>query len=697
MVGVLVASFALHGDAQQPSVQRADQEPASPAQERPPIFRTGINFVRVDVIVSDKQGSAVLDLQPGDFDVSEEGKTQKIESFKLIKLDGTLAAADGPPRAIRSDYQEEAEAARDDVRLFGIFLDDYHVRFGTSARVREPLARFVEQQLGPADMVGIMYPLDPVSSVRMTRDHDAVARGVQRFVGRKFDYTPRNQYEEQYAHLPVETVEEIRNQVSLSAVRSFIVHMGSLKQGRKALILVSEGYSRILPPQLRDPIASMPGLGNPNRGDPFAGVGDPNEDRAAMLANSDLQLDLREIYDNANRNNVAIYTVDPRGLATNEFDIGEGVGSGTDRQYLTATADTLRTLAEQTDGRAVVGRNDLESGMKQIVRDSSAYYLIGYSSTQTPSDGKFHEIKVRVKRPGLQVRARRGYWAVSAEDVARALAPPRPATPKPVEAALAAVERPSRARVIRTWIGTSRGENGKTKVTFVWEPAPKVPGDLTSNQEPARVLVIATGVDGAPYLRVRVPEVGTNSGSAPAGRGAPGATNGQAPATSRPASQIAFEVQPGALRLRLSVEGVDAQVLDSEVRDITVPDLTSAQTMLGTPVVLRARTPREYQQIKADLDAVPVATREFRRSDRLLVRVPAYGPGNAVPATTARLLNRAGQQMLELPVSRLSGAADSQQIDLPLAGLPPGEYVVEFKATSEGGEAESLVGFRVGG
>src|SRR5205823_3613824 len=82
--------------------------------------------------------------------------------------------------------------------------------------------------------------------------------------------------------------------------------------------------------------------------------------------------------------------------------------------------------------------NDLDVGMKQITRDSSAYYLIGYSSSQAPTDGKFHEIKVRVKRPGAQVRARKGYWALTPTETAKAMAPPKPGPPKAVEDALAA-------------------------------------------------------------------------------------------------------------------------------------------------------------------------------------------------------------------------------------------------------------------
>ena len=99
----------------------------------------------------------------------------------------------------------------------------------------------------------------------------------------------------------------------------------------------------------------------------------------------------------------------------------------TDRpKHLDAALDTLRALADNTDGRAIVNRNDLAAGMKQIIRDSSGYYLLGYNSTQAPTDGKFHEIKVRVKRQGVDVRARKGYWAYTAEDAPRAAAPTKP-------------------------------------------------------------------------------------------------------------------------------------------------------------------------------------------------------------------------------------------------------------------------------
>src|SRR5437763_15575600 len=95
----------------------AQERPAQPPAQ--PVFRTGINFVRVDVIVSDRNGANVADLKQSDFEVTEDGKPQAIENFKFIKLDGgrVPSATEGPARQIHTDADEEQEAARDDVRL----------------------------------------------------------------------------------------------------------------------------------------------------------------------------------------------------------------------------------------------------------------------------------------------------------------------------------------------------------------------------------------------------------------------------------------------------------------------------------------------------------------------------------------------------------------------------------------------------
>jgi VWFA-related protein len=663
---------------QQPPPQQQQQQPPPP--ERVPgqqPIRSGINFVRVDVIVTDRNGNPVLDLTQDEFQVSEDGKPQAIQTFSVVKIDpGDLIDAP-PPSPIRSVTDEEREAARPDVRLFVILFDDYHVRRGNDMSVRKPLIDFVQNQLSPIDMVAVMYPLTPVDDINFSRNRDALISSINGFEGRKHDYRPRNMFEEQYANYPAQTVERIRNQVTMSALKAAGVRLSGLREGRKSIIFVSEGFVSLLPAQLSDPVASLPGLGNPNRGNTSAPRVD---DRTQFRADSDLLSEMQDVFRVLNRENTSIYAVDPRGLGVFAYDINEAVDMETDRQALRASLDTLHVLANNTDGRAIVNRNDLAVGMKQIIRDSSGYYLLGYTSAEAPTDGRFHQIKVNVKRKGVEVRARKGYWALSEEDAARATAAAsRPEPPKAITAALTDLAEPPRGRPARFWIGSARAESGATRVTFVWEPVPPAPGSRPETA-PARVTLTALAADGRPLFRGRLPDVPATAAASPA-----------KPANGGGAS-ASFEVPPGHVQLRISVEGARGEILDSASRELTVPDFTTVQVALGTPRIYRARTVRELQAVKGSLDAPPTTSREFSRTERMLVRVDAYGPGGVAPAVTARLLNRAGEPVSDVPVQM---AGSTATMELTLASLAAAEYILELTAKGEGGSAQELLAFRV--
>lgn len=656
--------------AQQPgSGQPAPGEQPAGQQEQPrPTFRRGINYVTVDVIVTDGKGNPVLDLKPEEFEVYEEGKPQKVESFQVIKVDEANLGSTVPSQ-VRTQADIEREAERADVRIFAFLLDDYHVRRGASFGVRDPLSRFVERHVSPQDLIGIMYPLTPVSEFNLSRNHGALAKAFQSFQGRKFEYEPKNAFEEKYAYYPAETVEQIRNQVTLSALRSLVTHLGGVREGRKAVILVSEGFSNTLPPQLADPVAALPGYGNPNRRSTVDSQGMTTRE---FFAQTDLMSDLREVYAAANRANTAIYTLDPRGLAPFEFDIDEGVGSNADRVAAQTTRDTLFTLASETDGRAIVNRNDLDAGLRQIVRDSSAYYLLGYSSTESPTDGKFHEIRVRVKRPGTQVRARKGYWAYTAEDAARATASAgatasgRPAVAPEVDRALASLAAP-RSRPVRTWVGTSRAEDGRTRVTFSWEPASAGPGAVAAASA-ARVSLTAIAPGGEPYFKGTIQD--------------------------REAAR--FDVPPGPVQLRYNIESADGRLIDSDSRDLDAPDYSAPRVQLATPILLRGRTARDLQVLRTDPQAVPAASREFARAERLIIRVQAYAPGGQTPTVSAKLLNRTGKSMVDIPMRAPADPSGAYESELPLSALAAGEYLVEITAASAGaGDAKTLVAIRV--
>src|SRR5690606_8663893 len=234
------------------------------------------------------------------------------------------------------------------------------------------------------------------------------------------------------------------------------------------------------------------------------------------------------------------------------FDIDDGGFSppsfATDQRSLQATQDTLRVLSEQTDGRAIVNRNALAQGLSQIARDASYYYLLGYTS-QVPNDGKFHEIKVRVKRNNVDVRGRKGFWALTAEDVSR-VENPTPEVAKPVQQALAtlAMASPQAGKYVQTWVGTERGDNGKTRVTLVWEPLPQSPG--ARREQPGRVAVLAANEAGDLVFR------GTSPDTALAAAGSPRVPNDTGPASgvrapaAAPAAapqRIVFDAAPGKL------------------------------------------------------------------------------------------------------------------------------------------------------
>jgi VWFA-related protein len=647
--------------------------PAQPPADSQPVFRTGINFVRVDVIVTDRKGEPVTDLKLEEFQIEEDGKPQKPETFRLVKIDTETQLA-YTSRTIRTRNDEETAAANENSRIFMFFLDDYHVMRESSMSMKKPVVEFIANQLSPADLVGVMHPLTPVDAAVLTRNHQGVINAVERFEGRKYNYEPVNAIESGYVYkLTPDAIEMIRRQVTMTAMRGICTKMGSLREGRKSLIFVSEGFNSMLPPQMRSNLpGAMAGSGDITR-DPFAGE-NPLEERAKFGADLDMQREMQDVWDACNRNNTSIYSVDPRGLAVGGFDITANISMKTSQSFLNASQDTLRMLSENTDGRAIVNRNDLAAGMKQIVRDSSAYYLVGYNSSQAPTDGKFHEIKVRVKRPGVQIRARRGYWAYTAEDAKRAVAPPKAGPPAEVTKALAAIAPMNSRRYIRTWIGSDRGQDGKTRVTVLWEPLAAAPG--VKRDEARRVTVLATTASGDIVYRGRVPtELAT-----------PG--NG---------GMVRFDAPPGKLDMRLTIEGDGTGTLDTEDRDLVIPDLTNPEVLLGTPKVWVARNAREFTALTGGVPPAPSAGREFRRTDRLLIRLDAYAPGTAPATVTAQLLNQQGVKMLDVPVTAPTDASQSYSIDLALASFAAGQYLLEVTATSEGHKpVTELVAFRLG-
>ena len=580
--------------AQQPS---APQEP--PPQ--PPIFRSGTNVVRVDVSVIDRSGNPVVSLNADDFEVEEDGAVQPIVSFKLVQASG--APADELSLPIRSPEHAAAEAARDDVRVFLIFWDEYHIHpFESTLRARESLLRVVRTAFGPTDLVAIMDPLLPTTAIRFTRDRQALSEQVRKLIGRRGVYMPpRSVVEEAQLERPRD-IARLRAEVTASALKAAAVHLGSLREGRKAIVLVSEGF---------------------------------------FLPNT-AQTTLREVVDAANDSNTAIYTIDPRGLSGFSSPLLDGLAIDTG-------AERFHT-------------NDLIGALKRVVTQSSAFYLLGYTAPSPIMDGKFHRIRVKVKRPGIEVRARSGYWSPKWEDmererrrVAAATLPPRLAD------ALAVLTPANSHRVADVWIGAAPGSDGKPSVTITWT-ARERQGDAVAASASATVTAAAETIfDGAV-----------------AGR------------------RVSFAAPPGPLRIELALRNQTGELLDREIREFTVPDFAGARLTIGTPMLLLARTPADLRGIREG-NFLPYAGREFASSDRLIVRFPVSGRFATVGA---RLLSGRGVVLTTLQVRRVQYSSgqdlvDGGEIDLPLSSIARGDYLIAMEAAQEGERADTFMGIRV--
>jgi VWFA-related protein len=596
---------------QAPPAQPAQNPPqTSPAGQTPqqqppkPVFRTGADLVRVDVAVLDKKGEPVPSLTAADFELQEDGVTQEIRSFQFIRNTGEVNKDDDVSLTIRSRSHAEAEAARDNIRLFLIFWDEYHIGQMVSAnRARGYLMQFVRTAFGPTDIVGFMDPLTPIDAIHFTRDRLELAETVRHLVGRSGVYVPTRSAVED-AQLQQGEVERLRSEVTVSAVKSAVVHLGGIRDGRKALILVSEGLRGI---------------------------------------QRDLTSLTTDLVRAANDNNTAIYAIDPRGLTQQRFP------------------SAWEPIASETGGN-FYRSNDLEHAFRQVVTESSGFYLLGYAPTDGRQDGKFHKIRVRVKPSGLEVRARNGYWAPNAADVERAKAKAEAAVvPPDMVRALSELPGSTARRSIDFWAG-ARLEDGKTAVRLAWVPRPSAePGAA----KPTIVSAVVMKAENKIY---------------------------EGPVT---ASGVSFPAPSGALKVTYTVLDAANEIIDRDARTIDVPDLAGTALSVSTPALFRAQNVREYRALDRSLNATPFAGREFERTDRLLIRFEVHGAAAATATVTARVFSQWGKDLAELPIAPRASGDAPYEIDLPLSTVARGDYLVAISAAAGNEHPRILVPVRI--
>ncbi|MGH9239491.1 MAG: VWA domain-containing protein [Vicinamibacterales bacterium] len=656
------------------------QEPQGPRQ---PTFRSGANYVRVDMYAT-RDGNSVNDLTAADIEVLEDGVPQKVEDFEHVVVRSATTSATRPEVDGLRGSREAAGDPR--ARVFVIFLDTYHTQLDGSAMMRKPLVAFLDRVLGPDDLVALMTPEMAGSDVALGRKTDVIARIVsEEWWGRRARVADQDSKELLYERclaaaglgrdtaLLNEVVGRRREKLTLDGFEDLMTHLGGLREERKAVILVTEGWllyepnpklvSRLggpAPPPVFDPPVRPPSDRGPFNNSELREC----EADIQALANLNHDLRFRDITDEANRGNVTFYPVYARGLAAFDAPIGPDKPPSIlqDMSNLRTRHNNMRTLAVETDGEAVINTNLIEQALKRIADDLSSYYLLGYYSTNNKLDGRFRSITVRVKQPGVRVRARRGYRARTAEQVAAA------ATAAVVDPASAAVTRALNSVAATNARSTfrvrpaawMRSENGAAGAT-VW-----IVGELDfqTRRDPAwaggaRAEVLLLGADGS--------QLASTEAELPAGQGA---FSIRVPSNGRLAA--------GDYAVRVRLRGRDADA--SDTARVIIPERPSA---VGEAALWR-RGPSTGPQY------VRTADPRFQRSDRMRLEF-----ASDTAAATARLLDRVGKA-IQVPVQiseRVDAAEGVRWIvaDITLAPLAPGDYAVEITA---GGDSQ-VTGFRI--
>jgi VWFA-related protein len=380
------------------------QTPAPPQNPRVPVFRSGTELVLVNVVVRDRNGNVVRGLTQNDFAIAEDDKPQTITSFDFEELDKASAAPEEPvpgtvlpkkpalPTPASPAAPTPPKVDMHGRRLIVLFFDLSSMQPEELQRAVKAAHDYVDQKLSPADLIAIAsFSTSLQVDQDFTADRETLNAAIDSYggaSGQGFDEGTTGDAEGTPDTGGAFTADDTEFNVfntdrRLDALQSLADAVSGIQQ-KKSVIYFSSGMDQ---------------------------------------SGQDNQVELRRTIDRASRANMSIYAADMRGLqaqvpggdATTASVRGTSAFSGASvaSQFskMASTQDTLATMAEDTGGRAFFDANSFGQVFDKVVADTSAYYVLGFSSTNPARDGRFRRIKVRLKRPDLKLEYRSGYYA----------------------------------------------------------------------------------------------------------------------------------------------------------------------------------------------------------------------------------------------------------------------------------------------
>ena len=649
--------------------------PAAPQGDTPPVvFRVEIDFVEADAYVVDAQNNPVKDLTADDFEVIEDGKPQKVTSFSLVNI--PIERAERPlfaTQPVEADVQTNEHL---EGRIYLIVLDDLHTEFTRTPRVKAAMRRFFERSFGTNDLAAVVFTGRSGDGQDFTNNPRLLVNAINKFSGRKLRSATLTRIEgarvdpatQQLA--PGDDIDQMdrafRARQMANNVRKLAEFMAGVHGRRKSMLLIGEGVDY----------------------DIYEAVGQLGSTASSVL------LDTHDAIAAATRGNVTIYTIDPRGLMNAEGDLIEVAGTVGDADSrsianeMRLSQDSLRVLADSTGGFAAVNRNDLNGAFDRIVSENSSYYMLGFYSTNDRRNGRYRKLEVRVKRPGLRVRNRTGYYE------ARGRAPSQPnASNSPTALPVAVTEAlgsplPMAGVPMKVFAAPYKGQAPNAAVALVFEI------DIRNFD------FVQNGGTFNEQVDVAFTSVNTQGKVFPGERQT--ATLTLKPDTYERAKARGLRVlsqanlPPGRYQIRVAA-GSKSGKAGSVVYDLEVPDFSKeAFTMSGVSLTAasagQAPTIKPKDPLGDFLPGPPTATREFEKGDLLVLFAEFYENARGSAAHMldfkAELRAEGGRVVQQVSDERSSTELQGSnggygfQARLPLESVEPGLYVIHVEGRS---------------
>jgi VWFA-related protein len=686
------------------TVLTAGQAPQPPApQTSTPTFKAQVEYVEVDALVQDEQGNFVRDLTKEDFQVFEDGKLQTISTFALVDI--PIEQEERPlfaSRPIEPDVETNEQPF--DGRVYVLVLDDLHTDALRSQRVRNAARQFIERNLGANDLMAVVFTAGRAQDAQeFTNNKRLLLAAVDKFMGRKLMSSTLARNDEYFRRSGIggNRVLDPYDQERVHNVRSMLTQLqqvaewfGGVRGRRKTMLLVSEGIDYDITDVLR-------------------GWDQPASGASGILD------DIRQTIGATARGNVSIYAIDPRGLSgPGEDSIGVGsfanagspssngdttgstsrppndIGMNSLLSELRLSQDSLRQLSDESGGFAVVNSNDYQNAFERVVRDNSSYYLLAYYPPTSKRDGKFHRIEVKVNRPGLKVRSRRGYASPKGKPKNTKTGG---ITPELFEAINSPI--PVSGLTMRVFAAPFKGAAPNASVLVGVELLGR---DLTLEaNNKVEVAFLAVDAKGKIW-----------------GQRSDKLTMNLRPETKARVEQTGFrflnrmELPTGRYQVRVAARDLARTTLGSVIYDLDVPDFYKqsfgisglTMTSLAGAAMLTAQVD---EQLKAVLPAPPIAQRTFAQNDEIALFAEVYDNTGGSPhkvdiVTTVR--TDEGTVLFKNEETRdsseLQGAKGGYGYTarIPIGELRPGSYVLRVEGRSrlaEGHTAGRDVQFKV--